>query len=102
MVIPYYIKIYVDRLQKIELVFTDFELERSRNCVWDALSVFSKITVQDDDFLEEYLIGDRLCGDEHPDPVQSETLMAITFKTDYRGNYLGFKANVVFEEDSAG
>lgn len=70
--------------QKINLVFTDFQIENHPSCSWDSLTVY--------DGASENSPKSVLCGSILPDPVVSsgEVLM-LEFKSDHMVSWKGFR-----------
>ncbi|XP_058842223.1 ovochymase-2-like [Acipenser ruthenus] len=73
----------------IKLQFLDFEVEQSKECMYDSVLVFN-------DRNQRELIA-KLCGLLVPGPVWSKgNTMSIHFKSDQENNFRGFKAEVLF------
>ncbi|KAK1168849.1 ovochymase-2-like [Acipenser oxyrinchus oxyrinchus] len=73
----------------IKLEFLDFEVEQSKECMYDSVSIFN-------DQSQQELIA-KLCGLSVPGPVWSKgNTMSIHFMSDKENNFRGFKAEFFF------
>ncbi|KAG8564517.1 hypothetical protein GDO81_016502 [Engystomops pustulosus] len=73
----------------IKLTFLVFEIEPSKDCIFDRLVVYHD--------LQETIMAGKFCGFTLPDPVlSSSNVMQITFTSDHSGNYIGFQATISF------
>ena len=73
--------------------FSDFSIEYSSTCVYDYVAVYNGTEIDEKSKLAV------LCGDLRTSPpiVQSTgNSMVVVFKTDFSGNYDGFRASVDF------
>nr|XP_015193557.1 PREDICTED: ovochymase-2 isoform X1 [Lepisosteus oculatus] len=81
--------IYAPENHVVKLEFQDFEVELSKECVYDSLRVFGDLGGR-----EEIAI---LCGTTMPPPVLSyENVMVVQFATDDSNSYRGFRATLSF------
>ncbi|XP_074621556.1 uncharacterized protein LOC141880074 [Acropora palmata] len=79
-------KLCVKQGSRITLKFTDFEVEPTQGCSFDALEVFSG----DSTDVNNRLV--KLCGNELPDPIVSTSHeLLIRFRSDFSVTKRGFK-----------
>ncbi|XP_067041497.1 tolloid-like protein 1 [Acropora muricata] len=72
-------KLCVKQGSRITLKFTDFEMEPTQGCSFDALEVFSGDSTDVNNRLA------KLCGNELPDPIVSTSHeLLIRFRSDFR------------------
>ena len=73
----------------MSLQFLDFNLEASSQCRWDWLKI------RDGDDASAIQIGEKLCGDQSPNPiVSSGNALYIYFHSDGSVESSGFKIQV--------
>jgi len=69
---------------KIELTFTDFNIEPQSSCIYDWVQVVDS---------DGKNIGQKLCGTSKPDPIKSSgNTLKVKFHSDESENYKGFSA----------
>jgi len=72
--------------QRIQLTFTDFDLEDHAECAWDY------VEVKDGDESTAGLLG-KFCGDSAPSTlVSTGRFLFVKLKTDYLNGETGFQA----------
>ncbi|KAG9475796.1 hypothetical protein GDO78_003941, partial [Eleutherodactylus coqui] len=77
----------------IKITFQAFELEPSRDCIFDRLTVYHD--------LQGSMVAGKYCGFGLPDPILSvSNVMRMTFTSDYSANYNGFRCVISFLSSS--